>query len=51
MVAARAEMAPDSNFNGLRCQTDLKVETDAKSVLGALSNHRSAYRRGGNARG
>jgi hypothetical protein len=38
MLAPRAELPWVSNFNGLRCQTVLKGDTDAKSLFGAVSN-------------
>jgi hypothetical protein len=37
-LAPRAELPRVSNFNGLRCQTILKVGFGAKGFSGALSN-------------
>jgi len=40
-LVPRAEVPWDSYFNGLHCQTGLKVGTDAKQLFGALSNRRA----------
>src|SRR5207248_3042964 len=37
-VAPRAEVPRGNNFNGIDCQTGLKVGSDAKELFGALSN-------------